>query len=210
MQVNTVKTKAKPAPFLFQQGEFQFLQVGESQTWVADSPFVRHENYTSDGQAYEEGPREPLYRQHFSLSDTMVMHKIQANDLIGSFVADITLFAIFLSIYFYLISIFVNKRLELGRYITKNRLIKLSGPQLQSNQDHEAENNRLAPISKSEKGLFHMKYRFRDIFFGCRKRCLRCCCGCGGDLYESISLSDKILEEGRLSIQRDMNIEQIL
>ena len=57
-----------------------------------------------------------------------------------------------------------------------------------------------------------MKYRMRDLLFGCRKGCHHCCCPCKRpkELYEKITLSDKILEEGRLSIQRDMNIEHIL
>ena len=87
---------------------------------------MRHENYTSDGQAYDEGPREALYRHHFSLSDTVVMHTIEAKDLVGGLVFDVTLFAVQVLVLFYLIAAFVNKRLELGRYITKNRIIKLS------------------------------------------------------------------------------------
>ena len=104
--------------------------MAESSSWLADAPLVRYENYTSDGQTYEEGPREALYRQHFSLSNTMVMHNIETREAVGALFTNMTLYAIQLLLYFYLVAAFINKRLELGRYITKNRIIKLSGPQL--------------------------------------------------------------------------------
>ena len=57
----------------------------------------------------------------------MVVHKVEAKDLVYDFVANVTLFGLIVTIYFYAISTYVNKRLELGRYIAKNRLVKLSG-----------------------------------------------------------------------------------
>ena len=60
----------------------------------------------------------------------MVMHTIEVKDLVGAFFTNMTLFALQLFLYFYIVETFINKRLELGRYITKNRIVKLSGPQL--------------------------------------------------------------------------------
>lgn len=90
---------------------------------------VRYENYTTDGVTYTEGERVALFREHFLLSDTMVMHTIDIRGLsgaVGAIFTTLSLYALSLILYFYMVATFINKRLELGRYIYKNRLIKLS------------------------------------------------------------------------------------
>ena len=56
---------------------------------------VRYENYTTDGAAYEEGERELLFREHFMLSDTMVMHTIETRGVSGAVGAVFTSLTLF-------------------------------------------------------------------------------------------------------------------